>query len=353
VDAEPADIDAAYHEFARTWHPDRFYSRDTGELGSVLEDNFVTATRAFKTLKEPAKRQAYNLENRLEVRPRAPAAPARPAAPPPGPAPAVGLGGRLSGAELRTDTTSPGGTPIYEVGVSRPRATPAAAGPAPAPAGTATPPSAGVRAPVEAPRPTPPPRPPPANVPKTGVSAAVEKMRAQVAGQLAKAKQYYDAGKEDFDQGRYAKAEGALYLALQYDPKNEVYAALHKQASARAKEGRAKGYIAQAEQEESYQRIKEAIAAYQKGVECDPPEGIAFFRLANLLRNHENDERGALGMLRKAAMKEPNNITYRLALGEMYADLGLGANALREATAALAIDPKNDAAKQLMKRARN
>jgi hypothetical protein len=29
--APAADVDAAYHDLARQWHPDRFYSRDTGE----------------------------------------------------------------------------------------------------------------------------------------------------------------------------------------------------------------------------------------------------------------------------------------------------------------------------------
>ncbi|MFN7144337.1 MAG: J domain-containing protein, partial [Myxococcota bacterium] len=61
-DATGEEIEAAYYELARQWHPDRFYSRDTGELGSAIEENFVAATRAFRTLRDPLKRQAYHRE---------------------------------------------------------------------------------------------------------------------------------------------------------------------------------------------------------------------------------------------------------------------------------------------------
>jgi Flp pilus assembly protein TadD len=167
---------------------------------------------------------------------------------------------------------------------------------------------------------------------------------------MTKARAYYETGKQDLEAGNFSKAEGNLYLATTFDPKNAEYARLLAVAKARAGEGRARAYVAQAESEESYARPKEALALYRKAVDCDPPEGVAFFRTGKLLISQENDERGAVAMFRKAVQKEPSNAAYRMALAEIYERNGLAANALREATAALAADGGNEAAKSMVKR---
>ncbi|MDP2314886.1 MAG: DnaJ domain-containing protein [Pseudomonadota bacterium] len=314
--ASPEEVEQAYYDLARQWHPDRFYARDTGERGTTIEENFVAATRAFRTLREPTKRQGYNRESGVDT--KAPAPP--PSAPEPAAAPAAPPPSRVTLTEIgasgvRAGDTSPGGTRVYE---AAPR-----------------------------PRPPPPVNPPPP-IPKP--PTAMDKVRQQIGEQVTKARAYHDAGKVDFDAGRFSKAESAFYLATKFDPKNVVYAALYDKAATLAREGRSKGYIAQAEQEESYQRIKEAIGWYLKAVECDPPEGQAYYRLALLLKSHEHDPRGAVSNLRKAVTKEPRNITFRLALGELYESLNLHANALREAQAAVEADPRHEGAKKLLKR---
>lgn len=309
--ATAGEVEDAYHDLARQWHPDRFYSRDTGERGQVIEENFVAATRAYRLLRDPVKRQGYHREAGIEVKP---APVAVPEAPPP-PAPRVTTLAPLGSGGVSAGETSPGGTRVYETGIGR------------AP-------------PVVAPPPK----------PKT--PTAVDKIRQHIGEQQLRARSYYDAGKADFDAGRFAKAESAFYLAMKFDPQNPAYAPLYEQAAARAREGRSKGFIAQAEQEESYGRTKEAIGWYQKAVECDPPEGMAYYRLAHMLRTQEHDSRGAVANLRKAVAKEPRNVTYRLALGELYESLKMSANAIREAQAALEADPKSDAAKAMVKRLR-
>jgi tetratricopeptide (TPR) repeat protein len=60
--ASAAEIEAAYHALARTWHPDRFYSRDMTGLEGLLEEVFVTATRASRTLADVGRRAAYDQE---------------------------------------------------------------------------------------------------------------------------------------------------------------------------------------------------------------------------------------------------------------------------------------------------
>ena len=66
--ATASDVEQAYHDLARQWHPDRFYSRDTGERAQAIEENFVAATRAFRTLRDPIKRAGYNREAGIQAR---------------------------------------------------------------------------------------------------------------------------------------------------------------------------------------------------------------------------------------------------------------------------------------------
>ena len=122
-----------------------------------------------------------------------------------------------------------------------------------------------------------------------------------------------------------------------------------KKGAAAASQQRAKHFIALAEQEESYRRVKEAMTHYTKATECDPPEGLAWYKIAQILRNHEDDNRGALNNLRKAVAKEPRNVSFRIALAEVYLAEKLAANAQREFMTVLEIDPKNDTAKGMLK----
>lgn len=321
--ATPAEIEAAYHDQARKWHPDRFYSRDAGHRKSPIEENFVAATRAFHLLRDPTRRQAYHREAGIEVKP--PAHTSNPPTPhtsiPPGrsPGPSLSPPAPLGRRGVTGGDASVGGHRVYEAGIVRSPTGPAAA-------------------------------PPPPSPPKPRVPTAVDKIRQQIGEQVARARSYFEAGMADFEAGRFAKAESALYLAMKFDPQNPDYVPHYEQAAARAREGRSKGFIAQAEQEESFGRLKEARGWYQKAVECDPPEGLAFYRLANMLRTQDQDSRGAVANLRKAVAKEPQNVLFHLALGELYESLKMTALALREAQAALDADPKSAAAKAMLKR---
>lgn len=296
--ASPDAVDTAYRTFVREWHPDRFFARDTGDLGLSIEENFVDATQAWRTLKDPAKRAAWHREKGIPDVTRSPTIP--PSAPP-----------------LSRPGTIPPTPPSHVVDASS------------------------VKRKVEPPPPAPPPKPRP--------PAFIARALEQAQQQVAKARQHYEQGKELYDAGHFSKAETALRLATTFDPRNVEYAELHKKAAARATEHRAKHYVALAEQEESYQRLKEAMTHYLKAAECDPPEGLAWYRMAQIQRHHDQDNRSALANLRKAVAKEPRNVTFRLALAEVYLAEKLAANAQRELTAILEVDPKNEAARTLLK----
>ena len=292
------EVEKAYHDIARRFHPDRFYSRDVGIHAAMIEENFVAATRAYRTLRDVNKRSAYDRELRDSGRmPKVSAAPAPPA--PPEPA-----------------------KPAHEA-----RFTPRSSMP-------------------------PPPPPPPPETPKPRAPSAVDKIKQQLSGQFSRAKSYYDAGKADFDAGNFAKAESALYLAVQFDPKNASFQDLLQRAVACAAEVRVKGWIVEAERLEQYGKQKEALALYKKAAEAEAPEGRVYFRLATLVKECDDDARAALQMFRKAVQKEPKQVKYRLALAEQYFALGLRQNALREAQAVLELDPKNEVARALAKKLR-
>lgn len=300
----PDRVENAYRDFARQWHPDRFYSRDTGELGQVLDDVFAQATRGYRVLREPAMRAEYDKE--LVASGRMPTIPE----PEPFPDPPAGA----SPADRHETRFSP-------------RSMPPTSWP---------------------PRSVPPASVPPPEAPRPRAPQAVQKIHRALSEQFGRARQYFEAGKADFEAGAFAKAESALYLAAQFDPRNEEFKALYEQARKKATAQRAITYIQQAEAAEFAMRTKEAQQLYQKAVQCDPEEGVAFFRLARMLLA-EADERGAVNLLRKAVQKEPRNIEYRLTLAKVYVGQNLHQNAMREVMAVLEVDPKHESARALAK----
>lgn len=336
------EVEAAYREHARRWHPDRYYSRDTGELALVIDENFANATRAYQVLKDTFKRSEYDRE--LISSGRMPTSAPSEAPDDDDHQVAYSPGTRPVSIPSFPPRSSPSGP-------ARPGSDPPYGSPPPrAPTGSPPPPTPPQRtatptppwAPPRAPTPPPPP-------PKPKAPAAIQKIQAALAEQLGRARSYFETGKADFAVGNFAKAEGALYLATKFDPKNEEYARLWKEASAKAGQQRAAVYVEQAQNAEMAMRPREAMQLLQKAIDCDPPDGRAYYMLARILRSQEEDTRGALNHLRKAAMKEPRNVEYRLALADAYAGQGMQVNALREVQVALEIEPKNERAKALLK----
>jgi curved DNA-binding protein CbpA len=288
-------VESAYRAYVREWHPDRFFSRECGEHKPTIEQNFVDVTRAYEVLRDDRKRREYDQE--LLTTGKMPAAPRPPV--------------------RRPEPPVPG----HEVVFGKPKAEPP---------------------------PPPAPSPPPPN-------PAIQRLRAQLAEQNAKAMTYFRAAQVDFEGGHFVKAEGALYLALKLSPQNQEFQALYQKAQEKAKQQRADTLIHQAEQAEQYGRGKEALGFYQRACECEPNDGKAWFHQARLRKALGEDDapKDLLQLYKKAALKSPKNFEYRMAAAEGYALLGMNANANREALAALELDPKSDAAKALVKKTRS
>ncbi len=302
------DVEGAYHSYVRQWHPDRFFNRESGELHTVIDENFAAVTRSFRVLRDLAQRAAYDAELRAFNR-----------APVPTAVPPVREGGQE--------------TPGFEVTFRKQdKATQAQR------TADALKAADALAAATGNPR------------TKSKAPSAVDKIRKQLHAQLGQARRYFDSGKADFDAGSWVKAEGNLYLATRYDPQNIEYQALHKEAATRGRHARAAHLVVQAEQAEGYGQAKEAQTYYRRAVELDPPDGKAFFRLAQILRTQEDDMRSAVELYRKAVVKDPRNVEYHVVLAEVYEGLSLKENARKLAIIASAIDREHAGAKALLKR---
>jgi len=322
VDASATDLQKAYYELSRSWHPDRFFRKEIGEYADRLEMVFVGITSAYHVLRDDNKRKAYERELREA--------------------------GRLPGETAR-----------------RSRATPAAR---PAPT---TPPAAPAEA-AKGPTTGPPPRaarepgaPPPGSIRArlaartaqgraTGASARVHNqfettVRDQLRSSLGKARRFYEQGQQDYQAGHVIKAAGALELAVQFDPHNQDYQALLDKCKTEARQVRIVQLIHQGEQSESYQQYKQALHCYREAVELEPEDGKVYFRLARLVRHEEDNDREALNLLREAVLRDPDVIEYRMALGGLYGELGLKLNARREFQAVVALQKDHAEARAALK----
>lgn len=317
-DVDARAVQAAYYELSRSWHPDRFFRKEMGPYRERLETVFASITRAYKTLTDDAARSRYQRELeekgvKLKGPPR-PTTAAVPVSVPPGaPRPVI------------PPPPPPAPTPVEHVASL-------ARGPRP---GAPAPP------PVAAPPPAPPPRP----APRLPDSKMVQHIRDQVREQKEKARRYFLQGKEDYDAGRFVKATSGFKLALEMDPKNEAWQKLYEDAKVKANAQQAELFVSKGNAALQARQEAAAIAFFRQAIPYDPEDPKVYFRVASWSLTKENDQRTALQLYRKAVEKDPQNVEFRIALGELYATLKMTANARREYQTILDRDKKNEKAK--------
>ena len=164
-------------------------------------------------------------------------------------------------------------------------------------------------------------------------------------GQSSRAQRYYEQGKVDYEAGNATKAVSSLHLACQFDKDNAEYRALYGLAKAEVSATMAVQFVQAGESAESFQNYKEAMYNYERACEQNPKDGLPYFRLAQLVLRLEQDNRKALDLLRSAASKSPRDVNIRLALADLYLEIGMGLNARREYETVLEMDKKNSRAK--------
>ena len=299
--APKAEVDRIYKDLVRLWHPDRFFRRDLGDWKAAIDENFDRLTQAYVTLHNDAKRATYDRELRRQG-----------ITPAPRPQKSVMEQPREEVVDFRR---TPSGVRIQAREPSQHAST-----------STQT-------APPQAPK-------------------FIRDLKDQIAQRIAKARVYFEGGKQAAEAGNWPQAENNYYLATRYDPGNVEFTAAHKDAVSRSRVRRVATCIQQGDTAVSYGRFKEAIASYQKACEFEPSDGVAYFKLGQLLMSSEDDLRGAVTAWRKAALLEPRNLAYRVALAEAYEKAGLRQNAEKEARIVLDTDPKHSEALAVLKRLR-
>jgi curved DNA-binding protein CbpA len=293
--ASHAEIDAAWQGYARKWHPDRFYSRDAGDLVTVLEDTFAAAFKAFRALSDPTKRVAYDRE--------------------------LAAAGKLFDSGTGVSSGGGGGHPLRN-------ASPGARSTAPVTPGVPAPP------------------------PRAAMPAAVQRAQAGALERVQRARASIAEARQDMKDGKWSKAESCLKMALTFDPGNPDASALLQEVSAHAGVQRARIWLAQARAEEEIGRQREALVLYKRAAEHELPDAEGYVRLGKLLLLLDNDERAAVSAFRKAALKAPRQVDVHLLLADAYERVGLESSARREAEIALSLDSRNETAKAILKRVR-
>ena len=297
-DASIDDITAAYYQMSRDWHPDRHYRRELGEYAQKLEVVFININKAYKTLSDPEKRRRYNRDNKEMVagaRQIVDAAPKKPKRDAADMDPETLRKRKARRAKRLAERKAAQSRMREKRGDSRQR--------------------------------------------------AIKKLRAQARGQNQRAKRYFDQGKSDYEEGNISKAVSSLHLAVQFDDQNKEYRALYELARSEASQTASIQAVQAGESAENFQNYREAMHHYQRACDMDPDDGLPFYRLAMLTIRVDQEQREALSMLRTAAAKSPRNVEIRLALADLYGELGMNLNARREYQTVLGMDKSNARAK--------
>jgi tetratricopeptide (TPR) repeat protein len=297
-DADQATIQEAYYQLSRDWHPDRHFRRGLGEDAQKVEVVFVQITKAYKVLGSADTRRRYHRDNKAMI------------------------------SQARETTRAvPNPEPKADAPERKRRKRPRTAA------------EKTVQERI-------------ANKRKDPRARALKQLREQVKERSTRARRYFKQGQEDYTAGNVSKAVSSLHLAVQFDPKNSEYRALYELARTEASSSMAVQFVQAGESAENFGKLQEAMHNYQRACEQNPDDGLPFYRLAMLILKVEQDQRGALTHLRKAASKSPRNINIRLELADLYSQLNMGLNARREYQTVLEMDKNNSRAKTGMRNVR-
>lgn len=302
-DADRRDVQRAFYDLSRQWHPDRFFRRELGDYQDRIETVFVAITEAYRTLSNDAARFTYDMERERN--------PGR---------------HRRRAARIQRE----GGSPSAPGAGDATAATPA---PRARRASTA-------KRRVDARR-------------KRALQAVRGQLRQEVRTRKLRARELHKEGVEALEAGNIMKAASSLALACNFDPKNATYKADALKARKEARKVQSKQFLALAETAESYGNWREALQNWQKAIEYGATDARAHYRCGVLVKRVDEDNRAALSAMREAVRLAPDSAEYRLSLGELYLELGLGLNAQRQAEAVLKVEKGNDRAKSLLKESKS
>jgi len=203
------------------------------------------------------------------------------------------------------------------------------------------------------PAPAAPSPPPPAAMTKEGMirTLATSLMgAATVTGGLDPVQRHVADAKRSLADGKMAEAVRQLRLAVALAPDDPTIKAFHDQVARELAVSLADNYAEQAAYEERHQKWPAAALSWQRVVDGRPNDPDCHWRAARaLLETGSGDLKQAVRLAQRAVELAPQNVFAVRVLGRAFMSAGMTLNAKRELERAVALDPKDEATKALLK----
>jgi Flp pilus assembly protein TadD len=135
-------------------------------------------------------------------------------------------------------------------------------------------------------------------------------------------------------------------------PEDREIRAEHDRVALELAASLAANYAEQAQYEERHQKWAAAAVSWQKVVDGRPNEASCHWRCAKALLESSGDTKQAVRLAQRAVDLEPNNVFAIRTLGRAFMAAGMTLNAKRELERAVALDPRDEATKALLKELR-
>jgi curved DNA-binding protein CbpA len=174
---------------------------------------------------------------------------------------------------------------------------------------------------------------------------AMDELRRNRDHRLAQAQQaqvqrYLSAAEQALAEKNSVSAATNFRIALSFAPENPTIAQQLKQAESQAAAELADSFLAQAQYEERHGQYAEAAKAYERACAGIPSPAL-FERLAFCLVESGGDARKALDYAKRAVLRAPEQIAYRVTLGRALLHAGMRQSALGELERAVQLCPSD------------
>ncbi len=176
--------------------------------------------------------------------------------------------------------------------------------------------------------------------------------RTPLAQRRTQARKHFDDAMAHRDKKDPVKAANSVRLALALDPENPEYLALLDQVAGRASEIRGDAEYKRGRYEESIGNDEGALSAYLAAIELNPNGSRSLHRAAALMLANRRDLKTALTFARKALQLEPESAEIAKTTAELYLEMGMHKNAVREYTRYLQLNPFDERAQAKLKELR-
>lgn len=173
-----------------------------------------------------------------------------------------------------------------------------------------------------------------------------------ISKKKTQAREYYEDALRYQEKNDPLKAANSIRLALVHDPGNPNYQKLLEDVGPKAGAIRSENEYKRGRYEESIGNNEEALTSYLKAIECNPNDTKSLYQAAALLLHSKRELKMALTFCRKAQQLDPNSAKITKTLAELYLEMGMNKNAIREYKRALEINPIDEFSGEQIKKLR-